>query len=132
MIPTALVARLLQLTAVVNVVGGLASLVLPELNVALLLGEGITLDPVSLGLHRLVWAFVAAMGVGYAIAARDPERQTALVVCGGLGKSSAVVVWAWMALDGVSGPAMWPAMAFDGALGVVFLLWALGRRGVST
>lgn len=76
----------------------------------------------------ITWLFVAAMGVGYAAASRDPERQTALVLCGGVGKLCAVAVWIEMLVDGYGAPLMITGVLWDGILGVLFLLYALGFR----
>lgn len=129
MIPTRVVVLLLRVTAVVNVVAGLASAAWPALNTSLLIGPDVTLDVTGTLYHRLVWGFVAAMGVGYGLAARDPERQTAMVVAGGLGKLTAAVLWTAWLVQGLGGPAMIGGVLFDGALGLVFLAWGWQQRG---
>ena len=128
MIPTRVVVLLLRLTAGVNVAAGLASVAWPALNTSLLLGPDVAFDATGTLYHRLVWGFVAAMGVGYALASRDPEQQTAMIVAGGLGKLTAAALWTAWLVQGLGGPALLGGVLFDGALGVVFLTWAVSRR----
>ncbi len=128
MIPTRFVVYGLRATAVLNLVGGLSAVLLPSVNASLLLAPGVVLDGVLLRYHLILWLFVAAMGVGYAAASRDPERQTALVLCGGIGKLCAVAVWAEMLVSGYGRPMMLAGIVWDGVLGVMFLLW-LATRG---
>lgn len=128
MIPTRVVVLLLRLTAVLNIVAGLASVAWPALNTALLIGPDVAFDTTGTLYHRLVWGFVAAMGVGYGLAARDPERQTAMIIAGGLGKLTAAALWTAWLVQGLGGPALLGGVLFDGALGLVFLAWAWGRR----
>ena len=124
---TRLVARALWLTAALNLPTGVLSTLFPALNAAIFLAPGPALAGVALRYHVMFWGFVAVMGVGYAAAARDPERQTALVLAGGLGKLVAVAVWAEMVTSGVGRPILLGAMAFDGALGVLFVAFAAPR-----
>lgn len=128
MIPTRAVARLLQLTAIVNIGGGLSALAAPSLQLSLLFGPEAALDPLGMLHFQLVWAFVVAVGVGYALAAREPERHRAMVIAGGLGKVAAAALWTGWLLRGLGGPALLGGILFDGALGAVFLAWAWGRR----
>jgi hypothetical protein len=128
MISTNLVRNGLRATAVLNVVSGLAAVAAPAVNARLLLGPDVVLDGLLLRYHVITWLFVAAMGVGYAAASRDPERQTALVLCGGVGKLCAVAVWIEMLVDGYGAPLMITGVLWDGILGVLFVLYALGFR----
>ena len=131
MVPTSLITKLLHATAALNLLAGLASVALPDLHARLMLAPGTVLDGITLRYHVLLWLFVAAMAVGYAIAARDPERYTALIVAGGVGKLLAVVVWVEVLLSGLGGVLLWAAVAFDGTLAIVFLVYIAtgsGRR----
>lgn len=123
MISTALIRNALRATAVLNLTAGLSAVAFPALNARLLLAPGVVLDGLTLRYHWIVWLFVAAMGVGYAAASRDPARQTALVLCGGTGKLCAVAVWLEMLVHGYGAPLMWAGVAWDGALGALFLAY---------
>jgi hypothetical protein len=127
MITTRRVSVALAVTAVVNVVGGGASLLSPSLHARLFLPDGVVLDGLTLRYHVMVWCFVVAMGAGYAVAARDPARQTALLFCAGFGKLAAPLVWAEMWMSGLGSPLMLGGIAFDAPLGVLFLAYAWPR-----
>jgi hypothetical protein len=87
------------------------------------------MEPLLLRHHAIVWLFVGAMGVGYGVAARDPARQSALVLCGGVGKLCAVVVWVEMLASGLGTPLLAGGVVADGVLGVLFLVYAArGKR----
>lgn len=128
MIPTKLVKYGLMATAVLNLVSGTAAVLAPSVNAQILLGPDVVLDGLLLRYHLIMWLFVAAMGVGYGAASRDPERQTALVLCGGIGKLCAVAVWLEMLVSGYGRAPMFLGVLWDGTLGVIFLLFALGLR----
>ncbi len=121
------VSRLLALTAVVNIVGGLVNLLLPGVHGQLVLGPEVVIEGTMLRYHVMFWGFVVVMGLGYAMAARDPERHTALVLCGGLGKLLAVVVWTEMLVNGLGQAIMLPVIVFDGVLGGLFLAFVVPR-----
>ncbi len=126
-VPTRVVSVALAVTAVVNLVAGVSAVVLPELNVELLIGPGVVLEDLTLRYHWMVWTFVGAMCAGYAVAARDPERQTALVLAAGIGKLSVAVIWIEMLWSGLGAPLMIGGIAFDGSLGLLFLAFAIPR-----
>ncbi len=128
-ISTRHVARALWLTAALNLPTGVLSAIFPSWNAAIFLAPGPVLAGVALRYHAMFWGFVAVMGIGYAAAARDPERQTALVLVGGLGKLLAVTVWAEMLTSGVGGPLLLGGIVFDGALGVLFVAFSARSRG---
>jgi hypothetical protein len=126
-----LVSRLLIVTAVVNIVAGVAALASPSLHAELMFAGDVRLDGLILRYHVMLWLFVVALGIGYAVAARRPSEQRGLLVAGGLGKLVAAGVWAEMLASGVGAPMMAAGIAFDGALGIVFLLHAWrGPRGL--
>lgn len=130
MIPTRIVTFGLRATAVMNLGAGLTSVIFPGLHARMMLADGVVLDGLTLRYHLMVWLFVATMGVGYALAARDPARQTGIIVAGGLGKLCAAALWTEMLASGFGTPFMIAGIAWDGALGVLLLLYALGpRRG---
>ena len=110
----------LFITAGVNLLAGLTGVAAPQLNAQIFLGPDVVLEGIALRYHYILWFFVFAMGVGYAVAARDPERQTGLLIAAALGKLSIVVIWGEML---TSGHGAWPligGMVFDGCMG---LLW---------
>lgn len=59
-----LVGAALGLTAVVNVVSGVAAIAMLDLNVTLLLGPDIQFEGLILRHHYIIWLFVIAMGIG--------------------------------------------------------------------
>jgi len=127
MISARWVSRALALTAVVNLVAGIASLLAPDLHARLLLADGVVLDGLTLRYHLIVWFFVVAMSPGYAVAARDPERQTALLLCAGIGKLGTALIWVEMWMSGLGSNLMLGGIAFDGPLGVLFLAFVWPR-----
>lgn len=129
MIPTPWMSKLLYLTAVVNVVAGLANAALPDLHATLMLADGVVIEGVLLRYHVMLWLFVAVMGLGFGIAATDPERFTALITAGACGKLVAAGVWVEMVLAGHGGPMMWGGILFDTPLALAMVVYvATGRR----
>jgi hypothetical protein len=120
-------SRALALTAVMNAIAGIASALFPALHAELLLAPGTVLDGVTLRYHVMLWLFVAAMAPGYAVASRDPARQTALMLCAGIGKLAAVAVWVEMVASGYGTSVMALGIVFDGVLGAWFLAFAVSH-----
>ena len=116
-------------TAVVNVCGGIGGLLLPELNVDLLYGTDVTLTPTHLRFHYIIWAFVLAMGVGYAVGARNPLQQSGLLVAAGIGKLSIAFIWIEMLYSGLGTFLLIGSIAFDGLFGAYLLgVWMWGPK----
>jgi len=124
-----LVSNALRLTAAVNALAGSAALALPDLHARLMLAPGAALDGLTLRYHVIVWLFVLAMAPAYAVASRDPERQTGLLLCGGLGKLGVAAVWTEMLVSGHGAWLMLGGVAFDGLFGLLFLAFVLPRIG---
>jgi len=123
-----LVSKALKVTAVVNIGAGLAAMSMPDLNAQLLLGAEVTLEGHLLRYHLMVWSFVVAMGLGYAVASRAPERARGILLAGGAGK----LVFALICVEMLwSGHATWlllGATAFDGLMGALFLAYFFQTR----
>ncbi len=122
-----LISIALMITACVNLTAGLAGMLFPDLNAQIMIGPDVSLDGLTLRYHHTIWAFVASMGVGYAIASRNPEAQTGLLAAGGVGKLAIVVIWCEMLY---SGHGAWPLLGgivFDGAMGLLFLAFVTPR-----
>ena len=117
------VATLLKITALVNIGSALAALFLPHLNAELLYGTTESLEGLALRYHYLLWSTIFCMGVGYAIAARKPSEQTALITCGALGKICVAILWLQQFLAGDATSLILGAVSFDGILGVIFLIY---------
>jgi len=124
---TKTVAQALRITAAVNLLAGAAAILLPDLNAELMTGATSPLEGLTLRYHYTVWIFVATMGVGYAIASRDPEGQTGILMAGALGKIAMVVIWCEMLHSGYGTSLLWGGIAFDGAMGMLFLAFVLPR-----
>lgn len=120
-ISTPTVAVALKITAVVNVVAALGALLAPGVNASLFLGPDVVMEGLLLRHHVLVWSTVLAMGLGYAIASRDPEGQTGLLVAAGFGKLSVAVVWLEMVFGGLGAVTLLGGVVFDGVFGLLFL-----------
>jgi len=124
----------LVITAVVNLAAGCAALALPDLNTRLLMGPDVLLEGLLLRYHYIIWSMVVAMGMGYAVAARDPERQSALILSAALGKLCVAALWLEMMLAGLGTWMLLGGIVFDGTLGLLFLgyaatlLWDRPRR----
>ena len=134
MISNSLVSKLLRFTAGLNLIAGLASIADPQLHARLLLGPDFVIDGLMLRYHFMTWSFIAAMGIGYAVAARAPERQSALVLAGGIGKILAAASWIEMLSHGFGTPLMIAGILTDGALGCCFIAYCvqLGREKQNT
>ncbi len=118
------VSRCLIATAVVNIGAGVAAVVAPAVHARLMFDGDVRLDGLILRYHLMLWLFVVALGVGYAIAAHRPSEQRGLLIAGGLGKLVAAAVWTEMLASGVGTSLLAAGIAWDGALGAVFLLHA--------
>ncbi len=129
MISDRFVSRCLIATAVLNVAAGVAAIAAPDLHARMMFADVDALDGLVLRYHVMLWGFVIVLGVGYAIAARRPSEQRGLLIAGGLGKLVAAAVWTEMLASGVGTSLLAAGIAWDGALGAVFLLHAWrGRR----
>ena len=117
----------LKITAALNILAGIGALTAPDLHAKLMLSEGAVLEGLVLRYHIMVWGFVTAMGVGYAVASRNPEHQTGLILAAGLGKLCAVAVWTEMLMSGHGALLMLAGIGLDGCLGVLFLLYILSK-----
>ena len=131
-VPTSTVAVALRITAVVNVAAALGALLAPDLNTALLFGPDVQLGGLLWRTHILFWVSVLAMGLGYGLAASDPERQTGLLLAGGIGKLGVAGVWAEMVIAGTAAPLLLAGVVFDAAFGLLFLVYVLPRLRPST
>lgn len=118
----------LRATAVLNLVAGLSSALAPDLHAKMMLAGDVAMTGLLLRYHVILWLFVAAAGVGYALAARDPSGQRALVVSGAIGKLCVAGAWTEMLASGYGTPLMIGGVAWDGVLGVLLLLFALSSR----
>lgn len=126
-ISTHTVTRALRFTAVLNILAALAALIAPDLNASLLLGGDAVMEGLLLRHHMMLWAFILTMGLGYAVAARDPERQTGLLLAAGFGKLSAATIWTEMVVNGSGTMLLLAPIAVDGLLGLLFLAYVLPR-----
>ena len=82
--------------AAFNFLAGLPFLIAPDVILATL-----TIPvPSDLLFHRLTGFLVLCFGIGYAFAARDPERNRAIVWIGLIGKAGVVVLFAQAWLSG--------------------------------
>jgi len=124
---TRTVSLALKATAVINIVAALGALVAPALHAELMYSPGTEFSGLTLRFHIIIWAFVLAMGVGYAIAARDPERQTALLASAALGKLAVAVLWIEMLASGYGAWLLLAGVCWDGALGALFAVYLWGR-----
>ena len=111
----------LRITAFVNWGASAAALLQPELNFALLYGEEIPLTPMALRFHYLLWSTVLSMGLGYWVAAREPEHQSGLILAAGLGKIGVALVWSEMLLTGLGTTLLLAPISFDAVFGAYFL-----------
>jgi len=118
----------LYITAVVNLLAGSAALALPDLNTTLLYGFEEPLEGVFLRYHYMIWSTVLAMGAGYWVAARAPERYSALILAAALGKLSVAGIWLEMAWHGIGTWLLLAGSVFDGTLGLLLLLFFSATR----
>lgn len=119
----------LRLSTVTNLAGGLGALAAPELHARLFYGAHGAMAPVQLLDHRLLWSFVAIMGIAFGFASRDPDRSLGLLLAGGVGKLAACLLWTAALVTGVATPLVTLAILIDGALAATFLAYLLETRG---
>ena len=111
----------LIITAIVNLGASTPAILLPELNVDLLYGTDVELTATHLRFHYMLWAFVFAMGVGYAVGAKNPLQQSGLLVAAGIGKLSIALIWIEMLYSGLGTLLLMGSIAFDGLMGAYLL-----------
>lgn len=110
-----------------NVTAAALALLAPQFLGVLLYGRDVTLEPLLYRHHQMLWAFILAMGLGYAAAARDaPRPGHGILVAGGLGKLLAAAMWVEMIAHGTAMPVVALAVTFDGILGLLLLIAAFG------
>ena len=110
-----------------NLTAAALALLAPEFFGGLLYGRNVTLEPLLYRHHQMLWAFILAMGLGYAAAAREtPQPGLGILVAGGLGKLLAATMWVEMIIHGTALPIVALAVTFDGSLGVLLLFAASG------
>ena len=122
-----IVSMALKVTAAVNLMAGGAALAMPDLNTRLMIGPDVQLDGLLFRYHVLIWLMVVAMGVGYAVASREPEKQTGLILSGALGKLFVAGAWTEMLISGLGTWMLLGGILFDGTLGLLFLIYAVQR-----
>ncbi len=121
----------LAITAFANLIGGVGALLAPDFVAQTLYARDVSTDPLLLRFHLVFWLFVIAMGAGYGVAARRASQghdEVAILLAGGLGKGAAAALWIEMVMRGLATPTALAAVAFDGSLGVLFLLRILQLR----
>ena len=127
-ISTRFLSLALRATTFVNLAGGLTALLLPDLFARLLYGRPLPAEPYIWRYHICLWGFVVAMGLAYALAARDPEHEHSILLSGGLGKTLVACVFTEMLLTGLGTWMLASAIAWDGTLGILFLVALWQRR----
>jgi len=110
-------------TTAANTGGGLVFALLAHFGIYPLMVQPVVMDAQSQWHYAMLWWFVAILGLGYGVAAKDPSRQTAMILVGGLGKLTAALIWAYIGWIGVGSLLVLPAAVFDGALGIWFLVF---------
>ena len=117
------------IAAALNIVGALSALVAMQFHLQLFYGHGST-DILVKFYHYNFWCVVLAMGMGYAIIARNPEQNQGLIFIGGIGKLIAAASWLLMYSLGEALPLVLAGIAYDGSFGLLFLviLWQSPSR----
>lgn len=113
----------MKVTGVTQTLTGIGAALAPSVFSRLFHGRDVTTDPLLLRLHLMVWLFVVAMGLAYAHAGFiAPRVPRSVLIAAGLGKAIAVVLWLEMLTQGLGTMLLPGAIAFDGALSVLFLV----------
>jgi len=124
---------LFTVTALVEVVAGLALLAVPSVVISLLFGVG-QASPEALAIGRLGGAGLLAIGVACWIAHRDtgsPSRR-ALVFGALVYNVGAVAVLAYAgSILAMAGVLLWPAVVLHAGLAAWCLVWLAQRTGAS-
>lgn len=109
------------IAAALNVIGALSALAAMPLHLQLFYGHG-SADILVKFYHYNFWCVVLAMGIGYAMVARNPEQNQGLIFIGGIGKLIAAASWLLMYALGEATPLVLAGVAYDGSFGLLFLL----------
>lgn len=125
MFSNAFISTALKITALVNLIASSGAVLAPNLNASLLLGPEVTLDPLTLRYHLIIWLTVFIMGICYALASKDPKRQFVLVLCGGLGKLMIAFIWIEMLSAGLATPLLLVPICFDVLFGALFTVFGI-------
>lgn len=107
--------------AVLNIVGSLSALAAMPLHLQLFYGHG-SEDVLVKFYHYNFWFVVLAMGIGYAIVARNPSQNQGLILIGSIGKLAAAASWLIMYALGEATPLVLAGVAYDGSFGILFLI----------
>ena len=118
---TETVRSALRISTVTNLSGGLGAILAPTLHTQLFYGVEEGMSPLLLLDHRLLWSFVAIMGIAFGFASRDPDRSLGLLLAGGIGKLTACGLWLAAIAPGEATPLVALAVAIDGGLALAFL-----------
>ncbi len=109
------------IAAVLNIIGALSALAAMPLHLQLFYGHG-SEDVLVKFYHYNFWFVVLAMGIGYAIVARNPSQNQGLILIGSIGKLAAAVSWLIMYALGEATPLVLAGVVYDGSFGILFLL----------
>lgn len=109
------------IAAVLNIIGALSALPAMPLHLQLFYGHG-SQDILVKFYHYNFWFVVLAMGIGYAIVARNPSQNQGLILIGSIGKLAAAASWLIMYALGEVTPLVLAGVAYDGSFGILFLL----------
>jgi hypothetical protein len=109
------------IAAALNVIGALSALAAMPLHLQMFYGHGST-DILVKFYHYNFWCVVLAMGIGYAIVARNPAENRGLMLIGAIGKLIAAASWVLMYALGEATPLVLAGVAYDGSFGILFLL----------
>ncbi|MBL7993407.1 MAG: hypothetical protein JNN25_18360 [Candidatus Kapabacteria bacterium] len=109
------------IAAALNIIGALSALASMPLHLQLFYGHG-SEDILVKFYHYNFWFVVLAMGIGYAIIARNPAENRGLMLIGAIGKLVAAASWVLMYAISEATPLVLAGVAYDGSFGILFLL----------
>ena len=127
-ISTKLVSNALKLTAFVNGIAGIAGILTAQLSTQLLYGPDVILEGHLLRFYLIIWAFVGSMGIGYWVASKNPSQQSGLLIAGGVGKLTFVLICIEMLSNNLATMLLLAPVLFDAPMGLLFLAYLNGQR----
>ncbi len=108
--------------AVANILGALLALGAMDLHLQMFYGRLQVQDILLQFYHYNFWFVVLMMGFGYAVIARNPLHNRALILIGGVGKLTVAASWILLYTMNEATVIVLGGVGYDGLFGILFLL----------
>ncbi|MCU0428022.1 MAG: hypothetical protein MUF71_20615 [Candidatus Kapabacteria bacterium] len=108
--------------AVANIFAALLALGAMDLHLQMFYGRLQVQDILLRFYHYNFWFVVLMMGFGYAVIARNPQHNRALILIGAVGKLTVAVSWMLLYTMNEATVMVLGGVVYDGLFGILFLL----------